>query len=116
MNDEKQIYSDRRILRIDAAILACNLGSGQPTSQPDLAATITAQALDLEAATITAQAAALQAPSDTPAPGATLQPADTQAPANPPPPQNTAGPKSPSKPKRAFFKIKLRPFLACAGR
>ena len=88
------------------SVLACSLASGQTTAQPDLAATITAQAFALDIETITAQAQALQSSNATPAPANatsapadTAQPADTQPPNNPPQPVNTQGPTSPSKPK-----------------
>ena len=68
------------------AMLACNAPNGQ-SAQPDLAATITAQALEL------------QAPSQTPAPGDTPAPADTPQPTNPPQPADTPKPATPSKPK-----------------
>src|SRR5574341_417061 len=69
------------------AIMACNLPGGQTGNQPDLVATITAQAL------------ALQTQSSGPAPVATPQAADTQPVANPPPPTDTPLPAAPSKPK-----------------
>ena len=68
------------------AMLACNAPNGQG-AQPDLAGTITAQALEL------------QAPSQTPAPGDTPAPADTPQPTNPPQPADTPKPATPSKPK-----------------
>ncbi len=66
------------------AILACNLPGGQVSSQPDLAATITAQAV------------ALQALSATPAPVQTLS---SPLPNDTPQPADTALPAAPSKPK-----------------
>jgi len=66
------------------AILACNMPGGQGNDQPDLAATITAQAQELQAASGTPASA------DTPVPADTPQPADTPLPTNPP---------APSKPK-----------------
>ncbi len=71
-------------------ILACNLASGQPASQSNLAATITAQAMTI------------QAQSGIPVTGATPQPqpADTAQPTNPPPPPaDTPQPSAPNKPK-----------------
>jgi len=65
------------------AMLACNMPGGQSVSQPDLAATITAQAL------------LLQGPSNTPAPGDTPAPADTLAPQ----PTDTPLPAAPPRPK-----------------
>ena len=72
------------------AMLACNMHGGQSTEEPDLAATITAQALTI------------QAPSNTPAPGETALPINTPLAQNTAAPANTprpAGPSTPSKPK-----------------
>jgi hypothetical protein len=68
------------------AILACNLPGGQSSNQPDLAATITAQAQ------------ALQAMTQTPAPANTPQAANTPLPQNTALPTDTALPATPSKP------------------
>jgi hypothetical protein len=68
------------------AMLACNLPGGQNIAQPDLGATITAQALELQAA------------SGTPAPADTPLPANTPLPSNPPPPADTPQPPTPAKP------------------
>lgn len=75
------------------AILACNLPGGQSTDPLDLAATITAQARELEAASGTPAAV------DTPAAGNTPQPTNQPPPTNPPAPANTPLPAAPSKPK-----------------
>src|SRR5258708_34278393 len=68
------------------AILACNLPGGQVSSQPDLAATITAQAVALQA--LSATPAPVQTVS-TPLPNDTPQPADTALPAAPSKPKNS---------------------------
>jgi hypothetical protein len=75
------------------AILACNMPGGQSTDQPDLAATITAQAQQLQAASET------PVPVDTPAAGETLQPTNPPPQQNQPPPANPPAPSAPSKPK-----------------
>jgi len=86
------------------AMLACSLPGGQDSNQPDLAATITAQALILQGLNNTAisGATALPAntalPSDTPLPAATAQPTNTSGPANTPRPTDTPMPAAPSKP------------------
>jgi hypothetical protein len=87
-----KLYSIPASFALILAILACNLPGGQTINQPDLAATITAQAQTLEA------------PSNTPAPGDTPQSTDTPLPtnppqANPPAPADTPLPATPSKPK-----------------
>lgn len=68
-------------------ILACNMPGGETNNQPDLVATITAQAQ------------AIQAQSGGPAAADTPQPANTQPASNPPPPADTPLPAAPSKPK-----------------
>lgn len=86
-------------LTLILVILACNMPGGQSTDQPDLAATITALALELEASTVTAQAPVLPAPTSTSAPGDTPVPAATPVSSNPLPPANTPLPAAPPKPK-----------------
>lgn len=75
------------------SILACNLPGGQSSNQPDLAATITAQAMALQAGSST------PIPSDTPLPVGTPLTANTPLPANTSLPANTPLPAAPSKPK-----------------
>jgi len=87
------------------AILACNIPGGQSNSQPDLAATITAQALALESASGTP--ALLTTPLSTetplsanqPASQNNNQPANTLIPQNNNQPADTPRPATPSKPK-----------------
>jgi hypothetical protein len=74
------------------AILACNVPAGQSNAQPDLAATITAQAVALQALGST------PAPANTSLPGNTPQPADTSVPQSAPQPVDTK-PAAPAKPK-----------------
>ena len=74
------------------AILACNMPGGQNNAQPDLAATITAQAVALQALSSTPVSANTSLPVDTP------QPADTSVPPSAPQPVDTK-PAAPAKPK-----------------
>jgi hypothetical protein len=91
------IYSFILLAILAFGLAACDLQAVQNSNQPDLAATITAQALLLQTlnsppasantpdlpGTITAQALALQAPGSTPVPAYTLTPAFTATPSAP---------------------------------
>lgn len=83
------------------AILACNAPGGQANNQPDLAATITAQAQALQSLSGTPAPAntTVPAPTNTQAPGNPPPPSNTQPPPPPPQPVDTQGPSTPSKPK-----------------
>ena len=75
------------------AILACNAPGGPSSNQPDLVATITAQALALQALNGTTTPIATSMGTNT------AQPAGTSLPASTPRPANTSLPSAPSKPK-----------------
>jgi hypothetical protein len=88
-----KLYSILASFILILTILACNLGSGQTNNQPDFAATITAQALALQALNGTTTPIATSMGTNTAQPAGTSLPVSTARPAN------TPLPSAPSKPK-----------------
>jgi hypothetical protein len=87
-------------------MLACSLGGGQSTAQPNLAGTIAAQSLTLQALGGTPQLAGTPL---SPLPQNTLQPTDNPPPQNTPQPVNTPRPLPQNTPRPASTPLPAAP-------